>query len=304
MLSLKSQYLEVMKKISLLFALFFLNCNLSEVPDSSANTFPLTQDFKTYWFDGTAEISSYKLIQSRYSEPREGSAVLIYVTEDFLADAQVKANQKSDKTQTVLKLNRTKNFLTGIYPYSIMSSVFSRLGQTAPLVKTTTSIQEWCGQTYLQLNRKEDIKIESHSYFEGEADQTLTFQEGLTEDELWMWIRTNPNELPQGKLELLPNFEYLRMNHLPIKWYPAEAELIEKNSEKVYTLTFPTLQRKLSIHFEAAPPYPILAWKETDLQNPNLTTYAKRIKTLKLPYWRLNNLGEEHYRDSLGLNPF
>ena len=42
----------------------------------------LSSDFKAYWFDGTAEISSYKLIQSRYGDPREGEAVLIYVTED------------------------------------------------------------------------------------------------------------------------------------------------------------------------------------------------------------------------------
>ena len=27
----------------------------------------------------------------------------------------------------------------------------------------------------------------------------------------------------------------------------------------------------------------------------------KRIKTLKLPYWTLNNLGDERFRDSLGL---
>jgi len=292
------------KKSSLLLTLVFMGCSQPKKTVSTFKTEPLTQGFKSYWFDGTAEISSYRLTQSRYKEPRQGSAVLIYVTEDFWTDAQVKANQKNENTQTVLKLNRTKNFLTGIYPYSIMSSIFTRLEQPAPLVKATTSIQEWCGQTYLQLNRKEKIQIKSHSYFEGEADQNLTFKNGLTEDELWMWIRTQPNELPQGKIDLLPSFEFIRLNHLPIQWYPAETELIEQGPVKVYHITFPTLQRKLSIHFDAAPPYPILEWTEADLQNPTLTTRAQRIKTLKLPYWRLNNLGEEHYRDSLGLKPF
>jgi len=53
----------------------------------------LSQEFKQHWFDGYAEINSYALNQSRYGEQRNGSAVLIYVTEDFLADEQVKANQ-------------------------------------------------------------------------------------------------------------------------------------------------------------------------------------------------------------------
>ena len=87
----------------------------------------LSQTFKNHWFDGFAEISSYELTQSRYGQQRIGKAVLIFVTEDFLAKEQVKANQKSKTTIPVLKSNRTKNFLTGIYPYSIMSSSFSSL---------------------------------------------------------------------------------------------------------------------------------------------------------------------------------
>ena len=68
-------------------------------------------------------------------KPEKGKAVLIYVTEDFLNKEQVKANRKSKVSQTVLKLNRTKKFNTGIYPYSIMTSLFTRLGQKKPLAK-------------------------------------------------------------------------------------------------------------------------------------------------------------------------
>ena len=70
-----------------------------------------------------------------------------------------------------------------------MTSLFTRLGQTKPLAKITTSVQEWCGQAYSQLNRKENLEIASHSYFEGEADEKLSLQEILTEDEIWNWIR-------------------------------------------------------------------------------------------------------------------
>lgn len=154
-----------MKKSFLFLLAISLSCTNPKFNPSTSSSLPLSSEFKSYWFDGTAEISSYALEQSRYGAPREGTAVLIYVTEDFLPDKQVKANQKSESTQTVLKLNRTKNFLTGIYPYSIMTSIFSRLGQSRPLVKTTTSIQEWCGQAYLQLNRREGLEVKSHSYF-------------------------------------------------------------------------------------------------------------------------------------------
>ena len=55
---------------------------------------PLSEEFKEYWFAGKAEITSYKLEQARYGELRDGSAVLIYVTEPFLADKQVKVNRR------------------------------------------------------------------------------------------------------------------------------------------------------------------------------------------------------------------
>ncbi|MEO2100234.1 MAG: septum formation inhibitor Maf, partial [Flavobacteriaceae bacterium] len=146
-----------MKKLLLILFAITSGCSGPKSISSKSSSIALSQDFKQYWFDGTAEISSYTLDQSRYGQPRDGSAILIYVTEDFLPLEQVKANQKSEHTQSVLKLNRTKKFLTGIYPYSIMTSIFSRLGQSKPLVKTTTSIQEWCGQAYLQLNRRNNL---------------------------------------------------------------------------------------------------------------------------------------------------
>ena len=291
-----------MKKSFFFLLAISLSCTNPKLNTSTSPSLPLSSEFKSYWFDGTAEISSYALEQSRYGAPREGTAVLIYVTEDFLPDKQVKANQKSESTQTVLKLNRTKNFLTGIYPYSIMTSIFSRLGQSRPLVKTTTSIQEWCGQAYLQLNRREGLEVKSHSYFEGEADQNFQFKDALTEEELWVWIRTQPDRLPQGTLELLPSFEFIRLKHKPLQLYQAEAVLEQNDTLHTYSLTYAELQRKLSISFTKEAPHTILDWTEEDLKNPNQTTRAQIKKTVKLPYWKLNKLGDDQFRDSLGLN--
>jgi len=288
-------------KYSIFIILFIaLGCQPKE-KKGPVEHFPISSDFKNYWFDGTAELSSYQLTQSRYGSPRVGQAVLIYVTEDFLTKEQVKANKKSEASQLVLKLNKTKKFNTGIYPYSIMTSLFTRLGQTKPLAKITTSVQEWCGQAYSQLNRKENLEISSHSYFEGEADEKLSLQEILTEDEIWNWIRTQPDQLPLGTLEILPSFEYIRLKHKPIKPYKAEGSLEKTNEHNTFHLTYPELNRQLSISFSKEIPHEIMGWEEKNLKNPDQITTAKRIKTLKLPYWTLNNLGDERFRDSLGL---
>ena len=47
-------------------------------------------DFKNYWYQGKAEVASYKLEQARYGEMRDGHAVLVFVTEDFSKSKQVK----------------------------------------------------------------------------------------------------------------------------------------------------------------------------------------------------------------------
>ena len=290
-----------MKKIILLCSILVINCNRLGLEKSIDQNILLDQEFKNYWFDGTAEITSYELNQYRYGQNRKGSSVLIYVTEDFLPNKQVKANKESSSTLNILKLNRTKNFLTGIYPYSIMTSIFSRLEKKKPLVKITSSIQEWCGQSYTQLNRRGNLKISSHSYFEDEADQNINLKDNLTEDEIWTLIRTQPELLPKGKILILPSIEYLQLNHKKIKFYEAEASIIQKEGINTYLIIYPELQRKHSISFKNVRPYGIIGWAEYDLRFPNQVTKAKVIKTIKLPYWKLNNLGEENYRDSLGL---
>ena len=46
--------------------------------------------FGSYWYQGKAEINTYALAQFRYGEKREAEAVLIFVTEDFSREKQVK----------------------------------------------------------------------------------------------------------------------------------------------------------------------------------------------------------------------
>ena len=134
-----------------------------------------------------------------------------------------------------------------------------------------------------------------------DADQDINLKNRLTEDELWHWIRINPQLLPQGALEVLPAFEYLRLLHKPLKYYHAKAVLEIYETHYSYHLSYEELNRKLQIDFEKIAPYKIKGWQEIDLKNKANRTVATRIKTLKLPYWRLNRQGDERFRDSLEL---
>ncbi|HEY6064603.1 MAG TPA: hypothetical protein VIY96_00515, partial [Thermoanaerobaculia bacterium] len=82
--------------------------------------------FGRYWYQGKAELTRYKLDQARYGEMHPGEAVLIFVTEPFLPDRQVKL-ERGDPSRgvTVLKLNFVRKFFTGMYPYSLMTSTFT-----------------------------------------------------------------------------------------------------------------------------------------------------------------------------------
>jgi hypothetical protein len=262
--------------------------------------------FKDYWYVGEAEITSYKLEQARYGELRDGHAVLIFVTEPFLADKQVKAERSNPENIPVLKLNSTKNYLTGIYPYSVMSSSFYPVKDNQHALKVSSSVQEWCGHVYTQLNNRDDFEYVSHSYFEGEADQQLKMEKNILENELWNKLRINPKGLPQGELEIIPSLEYIRMAHKDIKPYKAIALLTSNEGVSSYSITYPELDRTLTINFSTDFPYSIESWSDEFKSGfgPNaqiLKSKATKIKRIKSPYWRHNTNKDLILRDSLGL---
>ena len=276
------------------------------VVSKTGNTRELSQMFKDYWYAGTAEITSYKLEQARYGELREGTAVTIFVTEDFLPDAQVKANNQSENNIPVLKLNSTKNFLTGVYPYSIMTSTFSPVKTTEHALKISNSIQEWCGHVYAQLNNKNEFEVRAHSYFEGEADQNIKLPKTWLENEFWNLIRIAPNELPIGEAAVIPSFDYLRLVHKDLKAYRAILRLEQNEATQVYIVQYPDLDRTLSIHFENEFPFSIEKWEETYVSGfgqgaKTLTTTAIKMKQLQSTYWSQNKNADVVLRDTLGL---
>lgn len=281
------------------------NISDKEIPEKPRIARNISEEFKDYWYSGEAEITTYTLLQERYGEMREGTAVNIFVTEDFLPEEQVKANNSETKNVSVLKLNQMKNFNTGIYPYSIMASTFSPIPFTGHPLKVSTGVQEWCGQVYMQLNNRGNFEIESHSYFEGEADQIISLPKTWLENELWNIIRINPEELPTGDIMMVPSFEYLRLRHKEIKQHNAFASLKQGDSITIYTLNYPELQRQLMLFFNSTFPYEIEKWEEVNAADANdtlrLKTTAVKLKRLKTDYWAKNSNEFLYLRDTLGL---
>ena len=283
----------------------FQTTPVSKVTKASPVTsaFIQSQEFKDYWYAGNAEITSYKLEQARYGEIRNGKAVLVFVTEDFLPQKQVKADRFMSTNIPILKLNFTKNFNTGIYPYSIMQSTFYPVSNTQHALKVSCSIQEWCGHVYTQLNNRDHFEIISHSYFESEADDTISIAKDFLENELWTQLRLDPKGLPSGSVNMIPALEFLKLKHIEVKAYPAE--IIHQKGQ--YSVYYNTLGRTLSITYQPQFPNQIISWEETykDGYGSNaktLTTKATVLKTLKSPYWNKNSNKDEKLRDLLNLN--
>jgi len=256
----------------------------------------VSEDFGSYWFQGEAEITSYSLQQERYGEMREGTAVLVFVTEDFLPEVQVKADEQNPKNITVLKLNKMKNFITGIYPYSIMTSTFSPVYEETHAIKVSNSVQEWCGHVYSQINNRTQFEVTSHSYFENEADENFTLEKTWLEDELWTLLRIDPALLPQGDLEIIPSLEYTRLRHKEIKAQNAKAVLTKNDSLSNYTVNYPEADRTLRIWFGTESPFTIEKWEE---QIGDYITKAEKINDIKSSYWNKNKNEHEVLRDSL-----
>jgi hypothetical protein len=266
-------------------------------------------DFRQYWYQGKGELTRYALEQARYGEIHKGDAVMIFVTEPFLSDKQVKLESgKSPAAVSVLKLNLTKKFFTGIYPYSLMTSVFSPVDfQKHKTLKVSSSTQEWCGHTYSQLNyRNDSYQALMHSYFQDEADQNLTLKSAWLEDEIWTRIRLAPESLPVGNIQVIPALQYVRLGHIDLKVEPATASRKTEGKTEIYNLQYKNLKRALTIRFDAAFPHMIQSWEEKSPGGfgpdaPMLTTRATKTHSMLVDYWNKNNVTDAPLRNQLGL---
>ena len=279
---------------------------------------PDSKALQKQWYTKGAEISRFLLEQARYGEMHEGEAVLIFVTEPMDPAAQVKADNPGPEDVPVLKLNATRRFFTGIYPYSIMTSTFSPMDSARrPLpLKVTFTSQEWCGHVFTQMNLAKDrYRVQLRSYFESEGDRNFSVPPVLSEDAIFNRIRLAPADLPLGKVEILPSLLYTRLLHRPLAPQPAEASLAETSRRSLegaplvaYTLRFPDLDRTVTVLFEKSFPHRIQAWEDTHRSLPHfgsrpLTTRAERTHTVMTDYWNKNSDADRDLLKKLGIDP-
>lgn len=277
------------------------------VNDTSADPGPFantTTGLDKYWYQGKGELNTYRLEQNRYQGIHPGQALLIFVSEDFLTDKQVKNDRYQNPNSTkVLKTNAITRFTTGIYDYSIMSSVFTPANtkEFPRTLKVAHSSQDWCGQTFAQINLQADDSYQEQlrSYFENEADQTNVARADALEDELLNRIRMSYRDLPTGALQLIPSMTFLRLRHKAYGPVAANASLENYQGDDfsgedlmVYKIEYPSLQRTVEYIFSSVAPYYIEGWVDSypsAFDGVVRSTKAYRQETRLEAYWQQNS---------------
>ena len=276
-----------------------------------------TPDFYAHWADGKAEISSYRVAQPRYGESRKGYGVLIFVTEDVNRNTYIKVESPTppDEKVYVLKLNNVLKFTTGIYDYSVMTSVFSAVegldgSNPFELMKVNLSSQEWCGHIFDEI-RVDGGKLRGalNSYFEREGLRTysLDMPEGFqSEDHLLIQIRELKGPMMQTgesrPVRLLRSLWSFRTRHRPHALVDArlskglpETITVSNESHNAIPWRWETDGWNTTVWVETAYPRRILKWEDT------LGGSAELMVTVREPYWQQKASRDEIYRQRLGI---
>lgn len=270
-------------------------------------------EFDGMWHDGRAELNGYRLEASRYGQVREGTCVLVYVTEPFSESKRVKvdnAAENPDDTFNALKLNLIRDFQTGIYDYNTMVSVFVRADDFS-LKKISFSSAEWCGHVYEELLfYPQRITGHYYSYFENETGprDIEHIDGGVAEDNLFILLRGLRHDyLAPGEtktVSLLPSVYFGRLSHTKPAWVDTEiSRRKDTRTVKVPAGEFTAMVydvktaggRNGTFFVEAPYPHRIVRWEMLPDVSAELTGSAR------LSYWQLNHNGDEHYLSRLGL---
>lgn len=297
---------------ALLLCFSLQNCQDSTRPkaDSSQQETPpnLPAADGNYWFQGKAEIARYKVEQERYGEMRSAQQIMVFVTEDFSASKQVKLDDPAaagaDRVP-VLKVNLLRRFVTGIYDYSLMLSVFTPFDQQQPKpsLKVTTTVQDWCGHVFQQYNRTDSSFLaQTFSYFETEGDRKEEVKADILEDEIWTLLRLNPAVFADRKATVVPSSIFLRLRHKKLAAENARFTLRNEDNTSSLRLDFEKTDRHLDIRFETAFPHRILGWEET--VDTKLVSRGTLENISMQQYWSEHDNQHEPLRKQIGLEWF
>jgi len=264
-----------------------------------------TAAFWHHWGDGLAELSGYRATVMRYGAPREAEIVLVYVTEPLDRETLIKDDAAGTRGVPVMKLNYSERFQTGIYPYSLLTSVFAPVDAYLPTrfapVKITLSAQEWCGHVFHGV-WPDALGYESQliSYFASEGERTEHVDapaDTLYEDALFIQLRELDGPFANGgewRGMLVPRLWSTRRAHIALRPVAARITRAHQTPEiDRFTLTYDGVTRTFDVEQRGA--RRIVAWTASDGERATL------LRSERLPYWQLNGPGDESHRESLGL---
>ena len=274
-----------------------------------------SEGFWRHWSDGKAELSGYDLIQPRYGEKRHGRAVLVFVTEPYSRSRKVKVdryNPNDPDHAMALKLNHVRKFQTGVYDYSVMTSVFVDPTRGFAPMEINFSMQEWCGHVFEEIHFDADgASFDLNSYVEGESRrEKLTMPSGaLAEDNLLIQLRglgADALDTRAAEVDLLPSANFRRLNHRPVQLTPSKITWSDAPAE--ITVPAGTFQAReatwrrmdgssCTAQLEVAYPHRILGWRCDDGELARLTG------STRLAYWGTHREGDEKLLSELGLAP-
>lgn len=242
------------------------------------------------WGDGKAEVAVFTAREKRYGTLRDTEVRHIVVREDFAPQEQVKADDwQAPGTYRVLKLNQIITVPTGTYRYDQGHSSFWRVVDGS-LIKFASTTNDSCGLSYKQGNlAHERWTYRAFTYWQGMSEVTATAvppSDALTYDELPFKLRT----VDFGNVTL---FEAPLMESVidakadQLAWAPA-AFAVERTPDG-WRVTVKHERGSDQFTFDRAYPHALKFWSRWD------GSRLERKQLIRLPYWQLNQPGDERY---------
>ena len=266
-------------------------------PATSAQAFNPLWSLDRIWDDGLAEVAIYEAERVIYGKSWPHEETRILVAEPMETSRHVKAEPPyaGKSILPVLKYNIVTRVQTKNYPYQLMSSLFIDRSAPERVVKATFSSQEWCGQTFKDLQLYHNPpRFTANSYWAGQAiiDQPLEWAEGtLLEDQLAVSLRAlslaegeeisirmlpsqignrapAPQIIPAVIQRLKPTGELQAGSDT---WDPGERVVYEIRGEGGFEATY---------EFAIKPPHVLLQYAHSDGRRGTLKSLQRRA------YWK------------------
>ncbi|GAB5560559.1 MAG: hypothetical protein SynsKO_22060 [Synoicihabitans sp.] len=243
-----------------------------------------------FWGDGKAEVVVFDAEEKRYGTLRKTEVRHILVRENFAADETVKAdNWQAPGTYPVIKLNQVITIPTGSYRYDQGHSAFWRQ-DSGELIKFTSTTNDSCGLSYKHgLIDGDRWHYRAFTYWEGMSEveeRQSAPANALLYDELPFKLRT----VDFGKITL---FEAPLMDSTidskadPLAW--SSAAFAIARTPDGWRVTVKHRHGTDRLFFDHKSPHTLKRWQRWDGSS------LERRHSIRIPYWQLNQPGDERY---------